>query len=184
MSLIITPAIRICFVPSSLTSARFLRPSLPSLHKIVIVALEFRQAHALLVKLSLSFLNFLLLSNLLYGDFTSSYEFTASVRKDISLETARILGRNKNSWPFQPVECVHSVKAMFFPIQIYKILAQCLNNDWQFARATCKFNSNFLDQVAKFRLSFDKFCCHFSGINSNSTTSVPETERKKKNTPL
>ena len=31
--------------------------------------------------------------------------------------------------------------------------------------STCKFNSNFLDQVAKFQLIFDKFCCHFSGIN-------------------
>lgn len=78
----------VCFVPSSFTRARFLCPSLPSLHKVVIVAFQFRQAHALLVKLSLSFFNFLLLAHLLYGDFTSSYKFTASVRRDISLETA------------------------------------------------------------------------------------------------
>lgn len=75
-------------LPTPFMRVRILRPRLLSLHEVVIVALQFRQAHALLVKLSLSFFNFLLLANLLYGDFTSSYKFTANVRDDISLETA------------------------------------------------------------------------------------------------
>lgn len=40
-------------------------------------------------------------------------------------------------------------------------MGQCFSNDWQFAGASFKFNSNLLDQVAKFRLSFDEFCFQF-----------------------
>ena len=77
-------------------------------------------------------------------------------------------------------------KWCFCPIQVCKVVAQCLNNDWQFDKATCKFNSNFLDQVVKFRLSLllTRFAVIFfwHKLKQHNFCGVPEIERKK--TPL
>lgn len=114
--------------------ARVLRPSLRSLHKVIIVALEFRQAHALLIKLPLSFFNFLLLANLLYSYFTPSYEFTTGARENIPLETAaNIVGSQQEFVTF----LAGGNKSIFGQSYVFcKMTTQCFSYDRQIAKAT------------------------------------------------
>ena len=114
--------------------ARVLRPSLRSLHKVIIVALEFRQAHALLIKPPLSFFNFLLLANLLYSYFTPSYEFTTGARENIPLETAaNIVGSQQEFVTF----LAGGNRSIFGQSYVFcKMTTQCFSYDWQIAKAT------------------------------------------------